>query len=226
VSGTKRSYSLMVSAVAQKPATVCQKECVISKSRDIATSAFGPCYVLTGHDPKTKYNFLAHLDDMTQVESFSEIFRKLRGLGVKIQDLTNVRLMGGWKNHGESAKWGHKIIKVLKENNVPAPDLTHFHTKETRDPSDKFKTEAETIRFYYPGGVMKLAGDFSFFKAAWKKLEVKQMANDREYAIEVIARKLPQYADAVRSSPDLYQILSPQVLMDEKERPLSITIVD
>jgi len=52
----------------------------ITKSRNIATSSFGPCYVLTGHDPIRKYSFLAHIDDMTDVGTLSAVFDKLKAL--------------------------------------------------------------------------------------------------------------------------------------------------
>ena len=217
----------MVSAVSQKPALVHKRECVISKSRDIATTAFGPAYVLTGHDPKTKYSFLACIDDMTQVATVANIFHTLMKLGVNIKDLTKVRLMGGWKDHRESAKCGGKIIQVLKSLDVPEPNLKYYQQKKTIESNEKCTTVAEALPFYYLGRMLSAAdAKFRFFNTIWKKQEDLVLAKDKEDVMKLICAKYPQYRSLVASDPQMYKVLGSQMLMNEPEIPLTITVVD
>ncbi len=73
-----------------------QKNCIITKNYPIVTGTFGSCYILTGYDFNTKYSFLAHIDDCTRCEDIPLIFKKLKELNVKIENLS-LKLMGGCK---------------------------------------------------------------------------------------------------------------------------------
>jgi hypothetical protein len=145
------NLSQMTPVQNQSPAYVLQKGCVISKTQKIAVGCFGPCYVLTGYDPKTKYSFVAHIDDMTQVESISQIFATLKQLGVDSNDL-NLSLMGGHKERTESNKWGHKITWQLKQEGVyDKVDMTLFQKKEAKPSNWTTNDEKETYKFFFYG---------------------------------------------------------------------------
>lgn len=217
-----------MAAAAVQPKIVFQKECAITRSHDLATLSFGPCYVLTGHDPKTKTSFLAHIDDTTDVGTLPQVFDRLRQIGVNLQDLTQVRLMGGWAAHGESARWGDKIVRVLHESGLRNVDFTFFQKKAARPIELKTNSIEEGLRFYYPGGILRAAdGKFISFKKPWFGKEKQQVDADKKTAEELILRKYPQISKAaLDASPDLYQHLAAQLLMSEPDVPLTITVLD
>jgi hypothetical protein len=207
----------------QSPAYVLQKGCVISKTQKIAVGCFGPCYVLTGYDPKTKYSFVAHIDDMTQVESISQIFATLKQLGVDSNDL-NLSLMGGHKERTESNKWGHKITWQLKQEGVyDKVDMTLFQKKEAKPSNWTTNDEKETYKFFFMGGLMDPAkGLFQFFQKYWKKLEDAQTAaNDKEMA-DLLKEACPGISHLL---PHVRLTLCKQLLMTKGEIPLKINVV-
>ena len=111
--------SVEFSLANQMPAntvSVLQRECIISKDKKIATGSFAGCYVFSGHDPVTGYHFLAHIDSITKTKNVSLIFEKLKSLGVRIENLTNLKVMGGLKNsQGGSGEQGPKLLKCLEK---------------------------------------------------------------------------------------------------------------
>ena len=92
-----------------------KRECIISRTYNIVVGPFGPGYVVTGYEPITKYTFLAHIDDGTNVETISEIFKELQKLNVDLKNFEKICLLGGWEKHPESKKWGDKILKELEK---------------------------------------------------------------------------------------------------------------
>ena len=197
---------------------VFQKECVISKSTIMVTSSFGGCYVLTGHDPETKYSFLAHIDDTTNVESIRQIFSSLKRLGVDVQRLTRVRLMGGYQAHTESNKWGHRIIGVLKQEGLGDKiDFTHFQKKV----EGTFNNVNDRTHFF-GGQLDPQTGAFSFFKTIWMKFDKEQEAKTRELLPALFAQK---GIDFSKLSREQLSVLAGRVLMDLPEVPLKVTVV-
>ncbi len=161
---------------AVKIAKILQKECVISRTRNIAVGTFGPCYVLSGSDKTTGYHFLAHIDDTTSIESVKKIFTTLKELGARSID--HVSLQGGWKHHVESNKWGN-ALKVLLKENLPdtTVDLSHFQTKVM---SSKGRIH-ELGLTHRAGGILNVkTGVFSDFKQPWESLERKQHTKNEE----------------------------------------------
>ena len=139
-----------------------QKECIISKTHQIATGVFGPCYVFTGHDANSGYSFLAHIDDTTETKSIYNIFHTLK-TSCHIQNLNTVKfsLMGGWNDHEESNHWGKQIKEILEQEKVlNFTDLTLFQKKNQ-----------SSNQAHYFGGIMApKTGKFRFFKQPWNKL--------------------------------------------------------
>lgn len=203
---------------ASAKAKVFQKECMISKSTKMLTSSFGGCYVLTGHDPETKYSFLAHIDDNTNVESIRQIFSSLKRLGVDVQRLTRVRLMGGYQAHTESNKWGHRIIEVLKQEGLGGKiDFTHFQKKV----EGSFGNVSDKTHFF-GGQLDPQTGAFSFFKTIWEKLDKEQDAKSRELLPSLFAQK---GIDISKLSKEQILVLASRVLMDVPEVPMKVTVV-
>ena len=83
-----------------------------SEKPQIKTGAFGPCYVVTF--TSKGFAAMAHIDDTTQVESIKVIFKKFSENSIDVKDI-KVIILGGWKSHPESFKWGNKIIKQIKD---------------------------------------------------------------------------------------------------------------
>jgi len=77
----------------------------------IKTGSFGPCYVVTF--TSQKFAAMAHIDDMTQVDSIEIIFNKFSENSIELKDV-KVIILGGWKAHPESFKWGNKIVEKIK----------------------------------------------------------------------------------------------------------------
>lgn len=147
-------------------ATVYQKDCVISKSKKMVTGSIGGCYVLAGHDPKTKYSFMAHLDDTTNVEGISKIFSTLKELGVNSDDLTGVRLIGGYKDQDESKKWGNKIIEVLEKEGIGGKvDYNYFQKKLPPE----LATSGNNTHFF-GAHLDPQTGTFSFLQNLWFRI--------------------------------------------------------
>lgn len=211
------------------PALVFQEECVISRSRNIATLGFGPCYVLTGYHPQTQHSFLAHLDDMTQVESLSALFACLRDLGVRISELTQVRLMGGWAGHGESAEWGRKIKEVLQREAVPNVDYSLFQQKIRVDMARCTQEELlrNKDRHFFPGGLLDAAsGQFKMFKNQWERLEKQAAEKADQRADALLRRRVPGYNPQRDKYSHQMMLVANQLLMSEPEVPLSIRVED
>jgi hypothetical protein len=209
---------MQVTNPASAMAKVFQKECVISKSTKMVTSSFGACYVLTGHDPETKYSFLAHIDDMINVESIRQIFSSLKRLGVDVQRLTRVRLMGGYQAHTESNKWGHRIIEVLKQEGLGGKiDFTHFQKKV----EGSFGNVSDKTHFF-GGQLDSQTGTFSFFKTIWEKLDKEQEAKSRELVSPLFAQKGIDFSKLSREQLVMW---GGNVLMELPEMPLKVTVV-
>jgi hypothetical protein len=199
-------------------AKVYQKECVISKSTKMVTSSFGGCYVLTGHDPETKYSFLAHIDDTTNVASICQIFSTLKGLGVDVQRLTSVRLMGGYQAHTESNAWGQRIIEVLRQEGLFGKiDFTYFQKKV----EGSFNHVGDHTHFF-GGQLDPQTGGFSFFKTIWMKLEVESEAKSHEVLQSLCAQKGINLSGL---SKEQISVLAGHVLMDLPEVTLKVTVV-
>ncbi|MGB7127834.1 MAG: hypothetical protein WBD50_01920 [Candidatus Rhabdochlamydia sp.] len=84
-----------------------------SEKPQIKTGAFGPCYVVTF--TSTGFAAMAHIDDTTQVESIKAIFDEFLKNSIAVKDI-KVVILGGWKSHPESFKWGNKIITQIKDD--------------------------------------------------------------------------------------------------------------
>jgi len=157
------------SQTSSSTAFVLQGECGISNSKSMATGSFGPCYVLVGHDPKTKYSFIAHISVSTNFEDIRTLFSKLKSLNVDLNDLTGVRLLGGWTS-GNSIHIGPKIITILNEEGLGGKvDLTYFQQKVSGSTESKGDSSP-----HYNGGLLNpQTGTFSLFKTPWDRLEQK-----------------------------------------------------
>jgi hypothetical protein len=196
---------------------VYQKECAISNSKKIVTSTFGPCHVLTGHDPKTKYTFLAHIDDITNVYDISKIFAKLKELGVDLNDLTGIRLLGGYKDKEQSNEWAKKIIEVLKKEGLGAKvDYTYFQKKV--EFSSNIPVGDKT--HFFGGQLEPEKGSFSFFTKPWMKLELEQQRRDHQFVDQLFAEAK---IDPSRLSAEDKAEYASQLAMT-KELPLKITV--
>ncbi len=199
-----------------------QKECIISKTKKISVGSFGPCYVLTGHDPKTKYSFAAHIDDCTQVETVSEIFNKLKELGVDLNDLTDVKVMGGWKNVIESAKWGTKLIEQLKNEGIYSK--VNFSLFQKKQHCSGAPDLSKVKEFYFLGGQLNSENGVSqFFTKSWMKIENLQDEVCTKIEQEIIQEKFPGKKREDFSFEDIQKIVSPYLV--GKEYPLQIFVV-
>lgn len=191
---------------------VYQKQCVISDNSRIATGEFGPCYVLTGYDSSTKITFLAHIDDTTKVESIHGIFIKLNELKVNNKTL-NIHLIGGWKDHPESAKWGQKIIDLLKVRGINNVDYTLFQIKSMDGKGINNNTFAGCI-------IDSKDGEIQFFKEPWKKLQKKQIEEQLKFTNKIFEKnpnlKQLNLIETINRVSDL--------LLDEPEIPIEIKL--
>lgn len=73
-----------------------------------------------------KFAAMAHIDDNTIVDS---IFAKFTENSVSFTDV-KVIVLGGWKEHPESFKWGTKIVKKINEAGFEDVRTKNMHLKK------------------------------------------------------------------------------------------------
>ncbi|MES2345881.1 MAG: hypothetical protein V4494_08110 [Chlamydiota bacterium] len=86
-----------------------------SNTPKVQTSSFGPCYGVSFIHGK--YAALAHIDDTTQINSITSIFDRFAEYSIEPKNI-KVTIVGGWKEHPESFKWGIFIIQKLQSLGV------------------------------------------------------------------------------------------------------------
>lgn len=217
--------------------SILQRECIISKDKKIVTGSFSGCYVIAGHDPVSGYHFLAHIDSITKTKTISLIFENLKSLGVCLENLTNVKVMGGLKDsNGGSGEQGPKLLKCLAKAGILATDLTHYQVKKTDQElreslmkgeiTEDISFEDWTSNTHFHGGYLNNKGDFKFFQSAQENLEITQFEanNQTQKDLENIAsaklsdgswEKLPnrEFVDKIwikksRDNDKLYNLLT------------------
>ncbi len=211
-----------MNAVKPKLELVYQMECVISNTNRMATGSFGPCYVLVGHDPQTKYSFLAHIDAVTDIATITDIFQKLRCLGVDTNNLANVRLMGGWKAEEISSAMGDQIITSLKKEGIfDKVDFSFFQKKAQWAELSSVPDQKQLPTYFYPGGIQDPeSGKFQFFAKPWKKIEDQKMSKIIEF---YHAQGL---LDKAVSNPSIEDMIAASERLEESAGcPLTILIV-
>ncbi len=188
-----------------RTAQVLQRQCVISNTRNIATGSFGSCYVLVGHDPKTKYSFIAHIDIGTYLEGIRTIFSELKRLNVDLNDLMGLRLLGGWKSE-PSCLLGQKIISILKEEGIGEKVNFTFFQQKLSGSIDVPGNKAT----HFPGIHLDAqTGTLSILKNTWISLEQKQYESHlklvqglfQEAGLDLSAMTTEERCKAVKNFP-------------------------
>ncbi len=189
---------------------VYQKQWGFSKSIPIKTGSFGPCYVvvLTGRNCAA----MAHIDDMTQVETIERIFDRFRAEGIP-QDCIDVSIRGGWINHLESRKWGDHIWRKIVEANCKSLDVEYIFSKKT-PPPQLFITKVsrqETAKYYYFGvSVDPQTGKIVLNDAPDDAIEDEQFRQMEKLFSD------PGYSDSTLYP--LTEVINKQDAEDEKDR--------
>lgn len=192
------SKSLMTTAF-----KVFQRHCGISRSLPMVTPSWGPCYVLTAHDPSSHWSLLAHIDDVTEIASVSLCCDalKTRLPAITPEEAVLQRchwsLKGGYKGKGkfagDSEEWGNKILHELEKNGIPRSqiDLTQFQAKKTI-PDTGLASAAEIPLYCFLGGLLNPAtGNFSHFAKNWATLDNANQENHQKEVIAAARRLLP-----------------------------------
>jgi hypothetical protein len=187
-------------------AFILEGECIITKTKKIAFGRIGATHLLTGHDPKTGYNFVACFNQYNNVAGISKIFSKLEKLGVNLKDL-EIKLLGGWATNSSSDAAGARIREKLKENRVDEVCINYFQrkTKPIQPLSFKLPKEQQE-RYYYLGGHFRpKSGALYFNKQIDLKIEKKQLKQHRAFTKEILKQVYPDadFSDCTRSEKTL-----------------------
>ena len=90
-----------------------------NKEAQLETRGVGPCHVLIGYHQSTQMRFIAHITDSNHPDSIKKIFECMKETYpiIKKEGLSSldVHLIGGWKSHPESERWGQHIKRILQD---------------------------------------------------------------------------------------------------------------
>lgn len=114
---------------------VCEREFAFTsdsaKIPEIITTGAGPCFVVTGKatnkDGRT-FVGLAHIDDITDVGTLTKLFDRFKECQIANENISVV-VLGGWKEQGESKKWGDKILNLLSTMKIVPQTKYMYHKK-------------------------------------------------------------------------------------------------
>lgn len=146
-----------------------------SDSPKIITSSFGPCYVVTF--TSGKFAAMTHIDDTTDVDSITTIFKKFKNNSIDLKDV-NVTILGGWKEHPSSFLWGQKILKIIKESGFEKINVDLMHTKKTL--TQKLVASEIPLYFYWGALVDSSNGKTTIINERLPKLEQEQTQRNSE----------------------------------------------
>jgi hypothetical protein len=151
-------------------AVVVPQECIISRTHNIFVGSFDCMYLLTGHDPKTKYSFAAQLQ-LTEMEGISRIFAKLKELGVNLHDL-KMEMMGGTRNSRSSMEYGDKIASQLEKEGLISQVSMRWRRSRVPDAeSTELNIPIGKKYMYYGGYLNPSNGKFQFRQSLDEKIE-------------------------------------------------------
>lgn len=124
-----------------------------SESPQIKTGSFGPCYVVTF--TSGKFAAMAHIDDTTNVDSITSIFNKFLENSVSLKDV-RVIVLGGWKEHQESFKWGKKIVTKINESGFENISTKNMYSKKALTYSQQIQgiSKSDVPRYYHLGALV------------------------------------------------------------------------
>ena len=78
----------------------------------------GPCYAASFYHREFKVGAFAHIDDSTDLDSVNKIYEFFfQTYEIRREEL-EVHVVGGWKAHPESEKWGLALLKKLTDDKV------------------------------------------------------------------------------------------------------------
>jgi hypothetical protein len=201
--------------------TVFTNECVISKTKKMVVGLCGPQYYLVGHDATTKYGFVAFLNDTVRVDTISQIFVRLKQLGVN-HNTTHLQLMGGWAEHASSHTCGEKIVEQLKSDGFsPAQICTRYFE---RKPEQQEITSPSKKHFYFGGRLNPKNERFEFKKTMCQKTHKLQCRLDMKSAETILNET---YSPAVVSQLSVVEKLqAASIAAMDKDYPLTISVVE
>ncbi len=104
-----------------------------SDQSQIKTGSFGPCHVVTF--ATAKFVAMAHIDDNTDINSIQHIFNKFAKNNIEPKNI-RVTILGGWKDHTESSKWGKMILQKINEFGAANVNTQMMHTKMQQTNAD------------------------------------------------------------------------------------------
>ncbi|MDP1607896.1 MAG: hypothetical protein Q8L98_01120 [Chlamydiales bacterium] len=153
-----------------------------SKKPQIKTGSFGPCYVVTF--ASSKFAAVAHIDDTTNVDSIACIFHKFIEHSIPLKDV-KVIVLGGWKRHPESFKWGIKIQEKIKEFGCKEVSTKNMYSKETPTIFQQMGEilMSEVSRYYHLGVLVDSSNGKTFLlNEISPSLEEEQLKQTQEFA--------------------------------------------
>jgi hypothetical protein len=141
--------------------TIFQKNWAFTSSNstkpNIYTGTFGGGYVVTF--TSDKFAAMAHIDDNTNVDSITSIFKKFLDNSVSLKDV-KVIVLGGWKEHPRSYKWGKKIVKRIKEFEFKKVSTKNMYSKKTPSTIQLRNgiPESDVPEYYHYGASINASG--------------------------------------------------------------------
>ncbi len=100
----------------------------------LRTGSFGPCYVLIFKSDQ--YSALAHVDDTTTIESISSIFKEFTDHNMPLENV-QATILGGWKEHPESFRWGEQIRSLIDDQGFKKVVDRRFSKKTMKSEDQK-----------------------------------------------------------------------------------------
>jgi hypothetical protein len=153
-----------------------------SESPQIKTGNFGPCYVVTF--TSGKFAAMAHIDDSTNVDSITSIFDKFLENSVSLKDV-KVIVLGGWKEHPESCRWGGKIVTKINESGFENISTKNMYSKEALTVFQQMQgiSESDIPKHYHLGALVDSSNGKTFLVKEFSlALEQEQLKQTREFA--------------------------------------------
>jgi hypothetical protein len=153
-----------------------------SESPQIKTGSFGPCYVVTF--ASGKFAAMAHIDDNTNVDSLTSVFDKFVENSIAFKDV-KVIVLGGWREHSESFKWGEKIVKKIKESGFENINTKNMYLKKTLTIFQQRQgiPKSDIPKYYHLGALVDSSNGKTFIlKECSPSLEEEQLRQTKEFA--------------------------------------------
>jgi Protein N-terminal asparagine amidohydrolase len=145
-----------------------------ARKAKIKTGSFGPCFVVTL--TSGKFSAMAHIDDNTKVDSIQNVFNKFIENSVPLKDV-KATIMGGWKDHSESIKWGEMILSKIQEAGIVNVNTKkmHTHVKLSNEQRANGMQPSEIPNHYYYGALVDAqTGDTFLLNKANEEIETEQ----------------------------------------------------